>query len=328
MWGNAAQLMIRVTFLAAMVSLFPHCIQNPASGGKPPTTVIQPPDWELVWSDEFEDQRLDTAKWSYQVGHGCELGICGWGNNEWEFYTDRPKNVRVEDGSLVLEAHREIVDSSITALYPGHGSLPIEGGYNWTSKPDTFQHTSARLTTAGKGDWKFGKIEVRAWIPKGGDGAGCWPAIWMLPTGNVYGGWPKSGEMDVMEAYGPNMDTVHQTFHWWGGEGTKGSYVQTAKAVRAEGWADDFHVYTLVWAPDKATAYVDGQAYVTRNNIGSLRQYPYVEDFHLLLNIAIGGAAVRNGTFGLTEFPQTMKVDYVRIYQDRNLKTETRESGI
>lgn len=298
------------------------CIQNPSNGSKPPITVIPPPDWELVWSDEFDSSALDTAKWNFQLAFGCELGICGWGNNEIQFYTDRPKNARVDSGRLVLEAYEEPVDSALLALYPGHGSTPIDSGWNWSVKPDTFKHTSARLTTKGKGDWRFGKIEVRARIPEGGDGGGCWPAIWMLPTANVYGGWPKSGEMDVMEAYGPDMDTVHQTFHWWGGEGTKGSHVQTAKAVGAGSWADDFHVYSLVWTPEKVTAAIDGQTYVTRKNNGSLRQYPFVEEFHLVLNIAIGGAGVRYGTFGLTEFPQTMLIDYVRVYRDRNLKLE------
>ncbi|MDB5104600.1 MAG: glycoside hydrolase family 16 [Fibrobacteres bacterium] len=304
--------------IMVVAAAFSHCIQNPGTGPKPQTVVMPPPDWQLVWSDEFDGDKLDTAKWSYQIAHGCELGICGWGNNELEYYTDRPKNIRLEEGNLILQAHLETVDSGITNLYPGFDTIPIEGGYKWTAKPDTFKHTSARITTAGKGDWKFGKIEVRAKIPEGGDGRGCWPAIWMLPTANVNGSWPKSGEMDIMEAYGPGMDTVHQTFHWWGGEGTKGSYVQTALAFHPGSWADDFHVYGLVWTRDKVTASVDGQVYVTRKNNGSVRQYPYIEKFHLLLNIAIGGGAVRGGTFGLTEFPQTMKVDYVRIYQDKN----------
>ena len=300
--------------------LFMQCIQSPGAGPKPAVRVTPPPDWKLAWSDEFDSGALDTSKWSYQLAYGCELGICGWGNNEWQYYTSRPKNVRVEDGNLVIQAWQEAVDSSITDLYPGHGLDPIPGGYVWTSKPDTFQHTSARLTTAGKGDWKYGKIEVRAWIPDGGDGPGVWPAIWMLPTDTVYGHWPKSGEMDIMEAYGPAMDTVHQTFHWWGGEGTKGSYVQTAKALAPHSWADTFHVYGLEWTPEKAIASIDGRAYVTRLNNGSLRQFPYVEKFHLILNVAIGGTGLRGGVpFGLTKYPQTMRVDYVRVYHDSNL---------
>ncbi len=308
--------MRRSLLLAAYA--FAHCIQNPGQVSKPLVKAVPPPDWQLVWSDDFEGNALDTSKWSYQLAFGCELGICGWGNNEWQFYTDRAKNARVQDGKLILEAHEEPVDSAFRAAYPGYGDSARPGGYQWTAKPDSFKYTSARLTTLGHADWKFGKIEVRARIPAGGDGEGCWPAIWMLPSDTVYGHWPKSGEMDIMEAYGPGMDTVHQTFHWWGGEGTNGSYVQTIFAAHAPSWADDFHVYALEWSRDKAVMMVDGQAYATRKNNGSLRQYPYVEKFHLLLNIAIGGGALRHGTFGLTQFPQTMLVDYVRVYQDKN----------
>jgi beta-glucanase (GH16 family) len=278
-----------------------------------------PPDWELVWSDEFDGEALDTARWNLQIGFGCEIGICGWGNDEWQFYTDREKNVRVEEGHLLIELHEEPVDSAFLARYPGYGSARIEGGHTWTERPGSFRHTSARINTAGKGDWKSGKIEVRARIPDGGEGAGCWPAVWMLPTDNVHGGWPRSGEMDIMEAYGPRMDTVHQSFHWWGGEGTRGSHVQTAKALHRTSWADDFHVYSLEWNGDQAVMSIDGRAYATRRNIGSARQYPYAERFHLLLNIAVGGGALRNGAvFGLGEYPQTMRVDYVRVYRDRN----------
>lgn len=330
MWGRTAHPVVRWTLLAALLagaSAFPSCLQNPSPPSRPPVRVIPPPDWELVWSDEFDSAALDTTKWNYQLAFGCELGICGWGNHELQFYTDREKNVRLDSGRLILQAHRETIDSAFLARYPGYSDSAIEGAYQWSKKPDTFQHTSARITTKGKGDWKFGKIEVRARIPEGGDGSGCWPAIWLLPSANVYGGWPRSGEMDVMEAYGPNMDTIHQTFHWWGGEGTKGSYVQTAKAIHPSApsadWSDDFHVYSLVWTPEKAVASIDGQAYVTRVNNGSVRQYPYIEEFHLILNIAIGGAGARYAPFSLTEFPQTMAIDYVRVYRDRNLRTDS-----
>lgn len=309
--------------LLAAAAFFPHCIQNPGSVSRPAVVVQDPPDWQLVWEDGFDGDAIDTAKWSFQIAHGCELGICGWGNNEMQYYTSRPKNARVEEGNLVLQAFEELVDSSITSLYPGYGMDSIPGGYMWTKKPDTVKHTSARLTTAGKGDWKFGKIEVRAKIPEGGDGAGCWPAIWMLPTDTIYGGWPRSGELDIMEAYGPAMDTIHQTLHWWGGEGTKGSYVQTNKALGKTSWANDFHVYGLTWGPDKITATIDGQVYLTRKNNGSVRQFPYLEKFHLILNIAIGGAGLRGGVeFSLKEYPQTMKVDWVKVYQDMNLKVD------
>jgi beta-glucanase (GH16 family) len=315
---------LRLAGMVVAMILLTQCIQSPGTGPKPVAHVLPAPDWRLVWSDEFDSTALDTSKWSYQLAFGCEEGICGWGNNEWQFYTSRPANVRVDSGNLILQARDEAVDSSITSLYPGYGTDSIPGGYAWKSPPDSFHHTSARITTRNKGDWKYGKIEVRARIPDGGDGPGVWPAIWMLPTDTVFGHWPRSGELDIMEAYGPAMDTVHQTFHWWGGEGTKGSYAQTNKALGLASWADDFHVYGLEWSPQKVSATLDGRVMITRQNNGSTRQYPYLDRFHLILNIAIGGGALRGGVpFGLTRFPQTMKVDYVRVYQDQNLKAET-----
>lgn len=298
-WGSDPPSLNQKLLLMAVAYVFPGCIQTPSLGTNPQKTVDLPPDWELVWSDEFEGETLDSAKWNYQLAHGCEVGVCGWGNQELQYYTNRPKNVRLDSGHLILEAHQEKVDG------------------------DTADFTSARITTAGKGDWKYGKIEVRARIPEGGDGPGCWPAIWMMPTDSLYGRWPRSGEMDLMEAFGPDMDTVHQTFHWWGGDGTKGSYVQTTKALHPQSWSDDFHDYSLVWTNEKVTTYIDGQAYQTRKNIGSVRQYPYLEKFHVILNIAIGGTGFKTGApFGLTEFPQTMQVEYVRVYQDRNAKPD------
>lgn len=327
MWGFAVRSPGLWPLLAASAGLFIQCNVPPSPVDKPITKVTLPPDWELVWSDGFDSSALDTAKWSYQLGFGCQIGLCGWGNNEWQFYTDRAKNVRVDSGHLVIELHEEPVDSAFLADYPGYDSIRPEGGHGWSKRPETFRHTSARITTAGKGDWKYGRIEVRARIPDGGKGAGCWPAIWMLPTDNAYGTWPKSGEMDIMEAYGPHMDTVLQTFHWWGGEGTWGSHVQSVPASTGPSWADDFHTYVLEWSADKAEMSVDGQVYVSRRNNGSIRQYPYMERFHLLLNIAVGGGALRNGAeFGLGEYPQTLKVDYVRVYRDKNLGAEAPES--
>ena len=305
MAASALAALSAVTTLSALM----QCIQNPGTvtGTKPLTYVTPPPDWELVWQDEFNGTALDTTRWNYRLAHGCDVGQCGWGNRELQYYTDHQNNVRVDSGHLIIEAHQEAVDSD-----SAHS-----------------QYTSGRITTAGKGDWKYGKIEVRAKIPDGGDSLGCWPAIWMMPTDTVYGRWPKSGEMDLMEAFGPDMDTVHQSFHWWGGEGTTGSYVQTIKAVHPDhkSWSEDFHDYSLVWTRESVTAFVDGQAYMTRKNNGSVRQYPYIEKFYLILNIAIGGTGFPSpAPFGLKRFPQTMQVDYVRVYRDRNLKPDSLEA--
>ncbi|HLP43360.1 MAG TPA: glycoside hydrolase family 16 protein, partial [Fibrobacteria bacterium] len=272
----------------------------------------------------FDSGPLDTTKWNYLYGYGCQYGICGWGNEEIQYYTDRQENIRVDSGLLVIEAREEPVDSALLARYPEYTSEAIPGGNSWKVKPRIFKHTSARITTKGKGDWTFGKVEVRAKIPDGGDGAGIWPAIWMLPTHDKYGHWPQSGEIDIMEAYGPNMDTVHQTFHWWSGEGEWQNYMQSEKVLNPmASWADSFHVYGLVWTQEKAILTIDGREKVTRENQGSTRLYPYLDEFHLIMNIAVGGGALRGRqTFGLTRFPQTMQVDWVRVYRNRNLQAK------
>jgi beta-glucanase (GH16 family) len=290
---------LRISYLTFCTGVLTQCIQNPAPSSKPVVFVIPPPEWELVWEDDFSVEQLDSSKWNYQLAHGCDVGYCGWGNAELQYYTNRIKNVHVDSGTLKIEAYQEKLDF------------------------DSANYTSARITTAGKGDWKYGKIVVRAKIPQGGDGSGAWPAIWMMPTDTVYGRWPKSGEIDIMEAYGPNMDTIHQSLHWWGGDGTKGSYVQTTKAKHPQSWAEDFHEYSIIWTKESLTTFIDGQAYMTRKNTGSVRQYPYIEKFYLILNIAIGGNGFpKNVPFGLTTFPQTMVVDYVRVYHDKSQPTE------
>lgn len=318
--------MLKNLLVAAAAALFIQCIQNPGSASDPrPPTVLEPlPEWELVWSDEFDSGPLDTTKWNYLYGYGCEKGICGWGNEEIQYYTDRQENIRVDSGLLVIEAREEPVDSALLARYPEYTSEAKPGGNSWKVKPRIFKHTSARITTNGKGDWTFGKVEIRAKIPDGGDGAGIWPAIWMLPTYDKYGHWPQSGEIDIMEAYGPNMDTVHQTFHWWSGKGEYQNDMQSEKALHpTASWADSFHVYGLVWTQEKAILTIDGRERVTRENEGSTRLYPYLDDFHLILNIAVGGGALRGRQrFGLTRFPQTMQVDWVRVYRDRNLQAK------
>ena len=140
---------------------------------------------KLVWSDEFNRPGLpDTVKWNYDKGRGCPQ-LCGWGNNEPQFYTwKRKENARVLNGELIIEAHKESFEGAA--------------------------YTSARLTTKKKGDWTYGRIVVRAMLP---NGVGTWPAIWMLSTENRYGGWPKSGEIDIAETVGYQKDTLHQTIH-------------------------------------------------------------------------------------------------------------------
>lgn len=242
-------------------------------------------EWQLVWSDEFDAEELDQEKWSYQIGTGEEQGLTGWGNNELQFYTDHKENVFLEDGQL-----------HIMALHEDYEGM---------------EYTSGRILTRDKGDWKYGKIEVRAKLPQG---QGIWPAIWMLPTENVYGGWPKSGEIDIMEMVGHEPETIHGTIHY-GPDWPDNEYTGTPFSLNEGIFADDFHTFTIEWKEDQIKWFVDGNEFfsVTPDDLEP-HPYPFNEEFHLILNLAVGGNWPGNPD-ETTELPQSMVVDYVRVYQ-------------
>jgi beta-glucanase (GH16 family) len=241
---------------------------------------------KLVWSDEFSRAGLpDTSKWSYDKGRGCPL-LCGWGNNEPQFYTwDRKENARVVNGELIIEAHKESYEGA--------------------------NYTSARLSTKQKGDWTYGRIVVRALLPKG---LGTWPAIWMLPTENRYGGWPKSGEIDIAETVGYQKDTLHQTIHTDLYNGMHRT--QRTNVMSLSGHGKQFHEYAIEWCAEKIEYYLDGKkTYTFPRESADSRKWPFDQPFHLLLNMAIGGDF--GGRKGIDDsiFPTQMRVDYVRVYQ-------------
>lgn len=239
--------------------------------------------WELVWSDEFEYKGLpDPQKWSYDTaGNSWD-----WGNNELQYYTaGRTENARVDGEYLHITARKE-----------------ERGGKNYTS---------ARLVTREKGDWKYAKVEVRAKLPSG---TGTWPAIWMLPTDWVYGDWPKSGEIDIMEHVGYEPDSIYASVHTEKFNHSIGTNITTGIAV--PDCEEAFHVYRLEWEKDQIRVYVDDQHYFTFDNEDySYKGWPFDKRFHLLLNVAVGGDW--GGLEGVDEsiFPQKMVVDYVRVYQ-------------
>lgn len=243
--------------------------------------------YDLVWSDEFDYEGLpDETKWGYDVGGS------GWGNNELQYYTD-DSNAYVKDGKLVIEARKEAKEG--------------------------MDYTSARLISKGKGDWLYGKIEVRAKLP---DGLGTWPAIWMLPTDWEYGSWPASGEIDIMEHVGYDQNNIHATIH------TQSYYfkINTQKSATkyVEGVSEDFHVYSVEWLPDTILAFIDGEEYFRfeptkfKEN-PTYKEWPFDKRMHLLMNIAVGGDW--GGAKGVDEsiFPKQMVVDYVRVYQSREI---------
>jgi len=244
---------------------------------------------ELIWSDEFDGGSLDTSVWERQIGDGSNYGLPpGWGNNELQYYTDFEFNSFVQDGSL----HIAVFD------------IPFAGS----------PYSSARLRTLGNFDFRYGKIEARIKLPKG---QGLWPAFWLLPTNSPYGGWASSGEIDVMEAVN-QMTTVHGTLHFgspWPNNASAGG------TVGGLDYSQDYHVYAVEWEPDQFRWSVDGQVYRTLTNNAwfstaatSNPRAPFDSDFHLLLNVAVGGNFPGDPN-GSASFPQEMLVDYVRVYQ-------------
>jgi len=242
-----------------------------------------PAGWRLVWSDEFETPGApDPARWGYASGGD------GWGNHELQYYTaDRRENARVEGGRLIIEARQE----------------------KWQGNP----YTSARLITKGKGDWTYGRLEVRARLPVG---RGSWPAIWLLPTVWDLGDhlWPDNGEIDVMEHVGHEPGVIHASthsrLHQWK-QGTQRTATLTVPDATSA-----FHTYAMEWEPGEIRIYVDDQHYFTsRRDGGDWKSWPFYRPFHLVLNVAVGGDWGSVQGIDPTSFPQRMEIDYVRFYQ-------------
>jgi beta-glucanase (GH16 family) len=238
-------------------------------------TVPQLPGWKLVWNDEFNGSSVDLTKWEYEVNGN------GGGNNELQYYTARDTNSYIKDGALVIQALKESYQNR--------------------------EYTSARMRTKYKGDWKYGRFEIRAKLPYG---QGLWPAIWMLPTDYEYGGWPASGEIDIMESLGNDPWKIYGTIHFGSSAATHqqngGSYSSPSTSPSFAGVS---HVFAIEWDSTSVRWYVDSLKYYTADKTS-----PFDKRFHLLLNVAVGGNWPGNPN-EFTTFPQTMIVDYVRVYQ-------------
>jgi beta-glucanase (GH16 family) len=256
------------------------------SAGESTAATAQPPredGWTFestpVWHDEFDySGRPDPSKWGY------DLGGDGWGNNELQYYTDRIDNASVGDGVLTITERKEVMEDR--------------------------SYTSARLVSKGKGDFRYGRFEVRAKLPSG---RGTWPAIWMLPTDWAYGDWPKSGEIDIMEHVGFDPDIVHLSVH----TEAYNHVINTQKTAtrKVPGAMTAFHRYRVDWTPDTIRGYIDDvQTFEFVNEGTGPAAWPFDQRFHLLLNIAVGGNW--GGKQGVDDkvFPARMEVDYVRVY--------------
>ncbi len=235
-------------------------------------------EYILVWSDEFNDTAIDESKWNFETGNGN----WGWGNGEHQYY--RQENASIENGKLVIEARNESY-----------------GGFNYTS---------TRMQTRNKADFLYGKISASIKVPEAG---GTWPAFWLMPTNSVYGGWPHSGEIDIMEHYGCDPGHVHSTVHNntynWNGGIPPTSYSTYTSAT------SDFHIYEVEWTEDELKFYVDSNYIGTyfRTN-GGWQQWPYDQEFYVILNLAIGSHFMPCETEN-NLFPQRYEIDYVRVYQ-------------
>lgn len=244
--------------------------------------------WTLSWSDEFnapDGSPVDSSKWVSETGGN------GWGNQELEYYTTRRENAFHQGGNLVIKVMQE--------KYTGAGGVSRD-------------YTSARLKTAGKFSQKYGRFEARIKIPRG---QGIWPAFWMLGDDIGKIGWPKCGEIDIMENIGKEPSLVHGTIHGPGYSGDKGPGSPFALPDNAR-FADDFHIYAIEWEPKAIRFYVDDRLYATRTpaELPAGAKWVYDHPFFLLLNVAVGGSWPGNPD-ATTQFPQTMLVDYVRVYK-------------
>lgn len=247
-----------------------------------------PQDWQLVWSDEFDGETLNLDKWEYMLGNGTDYGLpAGWGNNELEWY--RSENVACENGILRITAKKE--------------------NYNGAD------YTSGRIRTKDKGDWTYGRFEFRIKMPVG---QGIWPAIWLMPTDNVYGGWAASGEVDIIEYLGHEPATVHGTLHY-GGQWPNNTSRGKAYTLASGTFAEDFHTYAIEWEEGMFRWYVDGHLYQSQTSWYSANgnfPAPFDKRFHLILNLAVGGNWPGSPDSS-TQFPQTLEIDYVRVYENR-----------
>jgi beta-glucanase (GH16 family) len=252
----------------------------------PPVTSTPDSDaWELVWADEFDQpdgSAPDMKKWNHQQGGS------GWGNGELQHYTDTIENSFIQDGMLVIRANQEYMMGR--------------------------DYTSARLTTQFKGDWTYGRYEIRAKLP---NTQGIWPAFWLLPSRARYGGGPAGGEIDIMELVGSEPGRAYGTLHFGNPPERSTNYYDLPAGTT---YSDDFHIFALEWEPDEIRWYVDDNLFhlesewFTTGRKDAQPPAPFDQDFYLLINVAVGGHWPGRPD-ETSVFPQMLYVDYVRVYQ-------------
>lgn len=261
--------------------------------------------WSLTWSDEFNKPEIDPSKWTYDIGNwikdeeGNNISP-GWGNNEKQYYTNSQDNSFINDGKLIIRAQKETT----------------------TDDSGTYDYTSAKLKTKGLFSQTFGRYEVRAKLPVG---KGLWPAVWMLPEEDKYGGWAASGEIDIMESWGSKPNAVAGTLHY-GETWPNNRYTGKEFKLPEGNGIDTWHTYAIEWEPGEIRWYVDGELYQTQNEWYAKGQNnpikfsypaPFDQNFYLIMNLAVGGW-FDGDPDETTKFPQQMEIDYVRVYELKN----------
>jgi beta-glucanase (GH16 family) len=273
----------RAALLVPLLLLLAACTQ---------TVEVRSLEWRLVWSDEFSGEGLpDPAKWDYEEGFVR--------NQEAQFYTRaRPENARVEDGLLIIEGRRERRPN------PAHDP----GAEGWKAQREAAEYTSASLITLGRASWRYGRIEVRARLPRG---HGVWPAIWMMGTNRSEVGWPACGEIDVMEFVGKHPDRIHGTVHYpvEGGHRSNGGRLDTPAPY------EDFHVYAVEWSAERIDLFFDGTLYhsFAIDEAGPGEDNPFRRPHYLLINLALGGSW--GGPIDDGVLPARYAIDWVRVYE-------------
>ena len=272
-------MLTRPRFLAVLSGLLLSAAQG-CGAAAPPSPSPAPTGWSLVFADEFDNAGApDPSKWGNEIGYIR--------NNEKQYYTSRPENVRAEGGNLLIEGRKE--------AYQGFG------------------YTSASVNTRGRFEFLYGRVEVRAKLPAG---VGAWPAVWMLGTNIAQAGWPACGEIDIMENVGFDPLRIHGSVHTTSYNHTIGT--QKTASVTIANPADDFHVYAMEWSADQIAVFVDGQQYFSFRNEGTgARAWPFDRPQYLLVNLAIGGSWGGQKGIDDSRLPYRYLVDYVRIYQQK-----------
>jgi beta-glucanase (GH16 family) len=248
--------------------------------------------WQLVWSDEFNYRGLpDPRKWTYEEGFIR--------NHEMQYYTPaRKENARVENGMLVIEARQENFQNP---QYQANSQ-------KWQQQRQVATHTAASLTTLDKASWKFGRIEVRAKLP---EGKGVWPAIWTLGENCLVVGWPKCGEIDIMEFFGKKPNQIQVNIHY----AADRTHVWNGKKLLVHQPSEDFHVYAIEWYRDRIDFFFDETRYYRFiiDSAGEDGDNPFLKPHYLIINLALGG--IWGGAIDNTMLPQQYLIDYVRVYK-------------